>query len=365
MRGRILRSTLLVVPLVMLLAVLGSGPAFASPLTAATANAFGVEVDLLGSNLIPPTPAQSAGPAPGTGSNNLVTVPLDTVAFAGVAGAKAQTTRDSTITRELPDANLVVTQGGPAKPAAYNAQAYARTTGATVIAAETPELVEALLGSSDILSADVIHSEALASCVNGVTTLVGGSQMVGAELLGLDLTPLLDGTVNQVVPLADTVLGLLGGTLVANEQIRTPNSLTVNALHLTIPNLLEVTIAHASVTGVACEPVPECSDGIDNDGDGKIDFPADPECKSADDDSEAPECSDGKDNDGDGKIDRDDPGCYHNGRLTGRYDPNDDNEADLLPRTGGDNMATGFAILAAGGLMLLGSRKIRRLTSKA
>ncbi|MGI8945615.1 MAG: hypothetical protein ACR2GL_05175 [Thermoleophilaceae bacterium] len=32
---------------------------------------------------------------------------------------------------------------------------------------------------------------------------------------------------------------------------------------------------------------PECSDGIDNDGDGKIDFPNDPECSSRSDDSEA------------------------------------------------------------------------------
>ncbi len=32
---------------------------------------------------------------------------------------------------------------------------------------------------------------------------------------------------------------------------------------------------------------PECSDKIDNDGDGKIDFPKDPECESPEDDSEA------------------------------------------------------------------------------
>ncbi|HEV2723514.1 MAG TPA: hypothetical protein VGV10_02690 [Thermoleophilaceae bacterium] len=64
---------------------------------------------------------------------------------------------------------------------------------------------------------------------------------------------------------------------------------------------------------------PECSDGVDNDGDGQIDFPADPDCSSANDDSEAgagnrdggdPECDDGRDNDGDGKVDfPDDPGC--------------------------------------------------------
>ncbi len=48
-----------------------------------------------------------------------------------------------------------------------------------------------------------------------------------------------------------------------------------------------------------------CSDGIDNDGDGRIDFPDDPECSSVDDTTEdgAPQCGDGIDNDGDGDVD--------------------------------------------------------------
>jgi len=55
----------------------------------------------------------------------------------------------------------------------------------------------------------------------------------------------------------------------------------------------------------------ECADGIDNDGDGKVDYPADPGCKDAGPFSvEAPACSDGIDNDGDGKIDYPaDPDC--------------------------------------------------------
>ncbi|WP_313918764.1 Ig domain-containing protein [Tahibacter sp.] len=54
----------------------------------------------------------------------------------------------------------------------------------------------------------------------------------------------------------------------------------------------------------------ECSDGLDNDGDGLIDFPADPGCRSADDALEAPQCSDGVDNDGDTFIDfPTDPEC--------------------------------------------------------
>jgi MYXO-CTERM domain-containing protein/uncharacterized repeat protein (TIGR01451 family) len=57
---------------------------------------------------------------------------------------------------------------------------------------------------------------------------------------------------------------------------------------------------------------PQCSDGIDNDGDNLIDYPADPGCSSPTDNTEAgpPACSDGVDNDGDGLIDYPaDPGC--------------------------------------------------------
>ena len=58
----------------------------------------------------------------------------------------------------------------------------------------------------------------------------------------------------------------------------------------------------------------QCSDGIDNDGDGLVDL-SDPGCASAEDNDEtnetppATQCSDGVDNDGDGLIDLSDPGC--------------------------------------------------------
>lgn len=63
--------------------------------------------------------------------------------------------------------------------------------------------------------------------------------------------------------------------------------------------------------------VTECSDGIDNDGDGLIDFPEDPGCDSKyDDDERSPKyvCDNGLDDDGDGKVDfridgTGDPGC--------------------------------------------------------
>ena len=63
-------------------------------------------------------------------------------------------------------------------------------------------------------------------------------------------------------------------------------------------------------TAMVCAK-PVCGDGLDDDGDGKIDYPNDPGCATPEDDSETdtcpgagcPECGDGIDNDGDTKID--------------------------------------------------------------
>jgi len=93
----------------------------------------------------------------------------------------------------------------------------------------------------------------------------------------------------------------------------------------------------------------QCNDGIDNDGDGKIDCTVgaqDPGCypdgnggggacdPNDDDETNAPnQCNDGIDNDGDGKIDctvgAQDPGCYPDGNGGGgACDPNDDDETN-------------------------------------
>ncbi|PIN86251.1 hypothetical protein COV19_05575 [Candidatus Woesearchaeota archaeon CG10_big_fil_rev_8_21_14_0_10_44_13] len=63
-------------------------------------------------------------------------------------------------------------------------------------------------------------------------------------------------------------------------------------------------------------PVYQCNDGVDNDGDSRIDYPNDPGCSDANDDNETdivtqPQCSDGIDNDGDGLVDMADPDCQN------------------------------------------------------
>ena len=63
-----------------------------------------------------------------------------------------------------------------------------------------------------------------------------------------------------------------------------------------------------------CYPL-ECSDGIDNDGDGLVDYLADCGCSQPCDEFEAPnpvtQCNDGIDNDGDGFVDLADCGCVN------------------------------------------------------
>ena len=65
-----------------------------------------------------------------------------------------------------------------------------------------------------------------------------------------------------------------------------------------------------------------CDDGIDNDGDGQTDFPADLACASADDNGELrPQCDDGIDNDNDGQSDLDDESCYSPYQLSEIQNP--------------------------------------------
>jgi hypothetical protein len=126
---------------------------------------------------------------------------------------------------------------------------------------------------------------------------------------------------------------------------------------------------------------PACSNGVDDDGDGKIDFPNDPDCSSYEDASELPDCSNGIDDDGDGKTDYPaDPGCFNATSSKENPQCNDgiDNDGDgTIDFDGGPNGGTpdpqcttaykdrekagscGLGFEAAIALALIGRRSIR------
>ena len=95
---------------------------------------------------------------------------------------------------------------------------------------------------------------------------------------------------------------------------------------------------------------PACDDGLDNDGDGLVDFPADPGCSDATDTTETDAaliCDDGLDNDGDGLADvANDPGCSSTADATETdvalvCDDGIDNDGDGLIETANDAGCSG------------------------
>ena len=87
-------------------------------------------------------------------------------------------------------------------------------------------------------------------------------------------------------------------------------------------------------------PRPACANGLDDDGDGAIDYPQDPGCTDAADEDEADPgvaaCADGADNDDDGRTDHpEDPGCASPG------DPSEASTCADLPHDVADISAMG------------------------
>lgn len=103
-------------------------------------------------------------------------------------------------------------------------------------------------------------------------------------------------------------------------------------------------------------PTLPCDDGIDNDGDGATDYPADPACWGPAAPDEGPECDDGADNDGDGGTDWD--GSPADADCTVAW--HDDESVVYVPEPSVLlGLAAGVAMLA-----LLGRRRRRESASR-
>jgi hypothetical protein len=86
----------------------------------------------------------------------------------------------------------------------------------------------------------------------------------------------------------------------------------------------DFTITSASGTTYTAAGVVDtpCANGLDDDGDGNVDFPGDPGCQNvAAASKENPKCQDGLDNDADGKFDFDGGAAANGGAALGPVDP--------------------------------------------
>jgi uncharacterized repeat protein (TIGR01451 family) len=115
-----------------------------------------------------------------------------------------------------------------------------------------------------------------------------------------------------------------------NGNVQNGTQLINNAILSNGRRATDTTIVLGASSSSSSVSHAQCSDGMDNDGDGKIDA-QDPGCytngyynpnDNDETDTYVPQCRDGMDNDGDGLVDAQDPGCYTNGY----YNPNDNDE---------------------------------------
>lgn len=112
------------------------------------------------------------------------------------------------------------------------------------------------------VSAGVLQATSRAECVNGTPVLSGGANLVDATVRVLDGLEIA----LPVNPAPNTTIDVGGlATLTLNEQIKTANSITVNALHLTVNVPLVATVdviishAHSDIECNGTVPPPNCS----------------------------------------------------------------------------------------------------------
>src|SRR5262245_10706327 len=111
-----------------------------------------------------------------------------------------------------------------------------------------------------VVQASLVRADASAACTTaGNAVVVGSSQLVGLVINGKTIN--VSGAKNQTISVS--IAGLKAATVVINEQTKSVNNetgaISVNALHIILVNLLNVTVAdivissaHADITCAVC-----------------------------------------------------------------------------------------------------------------
>jgi hypothetical protein len=123
-----------------------------------------------------------------------------------------------------------------------------------------------LVSGGAVVAIGVSQTSSVAISGGTVSGFIAATDASTIRIFGTGFT--LDGVAVPFGPLT-AESGELAGTLLAGDPLRVS------------------IVGHAPTATILLAQNPECSDGIDNDGDGAIDFPADTLCQAAWDDDEA------------------------------------------------------------------------------
>jgi len=312
--------------------VSAASPAGADPIEGGTAYAYGALGTLDGEPVVGPTATATVTAPPFGDDQEAATVSfeaLDPLTGGGATVAEARVHLESDIDSALETETQPLE--GP-----YNAQAVGTVSDLEI-------LIDAVEADVPFIEADLIRGEAVAKCTDGTVEYSAQSETQNLDVAGSgELGDALDALLAELFPGLDSFDPIVN--VEENVITELDDGIAVDALVVTLiadaedpdAGVVQLRFGHAEVSGVTCADAavapPECSDGIDNDGDGDIDFPDDLDCDSPEDPTERPECSDGVDNDDpeDDLADIDDPGCHTDGDPDNpdSFDPNDDNETD-------------------------------------
>jgi len=237
-----------------------AGPAAGEPASKSSANAYGLSA--AGLLAISPTittaaaqpPDQDAAAAsPAGGSPSLLTLPLGTLALAGVVGVTANAHQADNITPELTAVPATPGTSDPVTQLDDNSRGLAKTTGLGVVfqaptAGTIDPIATALAALPGLVTADAVTSEAVAKCVNGAPVFETGFQVAG-------LGGLVGGVLNPIVQtLLTTLLSLIGPGAALSSIVsiapgvvtQLPDGVAIDGLQVNVPLLNEkIVVSHS------------------------------------------------------------------------------------------------------------------------
>jgi hypothetical protein len=176
-------------------ALSAAAPASAEPASSSSAAAYGAQVTVLGTQLVPPTPSVAVSQPPDTGRtlngniNTTLPVDLQGVAVTGVVVAVGEAHRADDIVPAL--TTSLGAGSDPVTLTGVNSRGLARAENLNVLGnIPLTDLLAGAVVSQGLVSAGSVQAEAVAKCVNNQPVFDTGYNIIDLNILGGTQIPL-------------------------------------------------------------------------------------------------------------------------------------------------------------------------------